>query len=170
MKLPKLSIIMPAHNEEGSIEKTLTAFQEVLWSQKIPYEIVVIDDHCTDSTATIVKSLTKHHPHLKLLPNRQEPGFGMAVRTGLQAATGEYVAIVMADLSDDPQDLVKMYRKMNEGYDCVFGDRFARGAKVTGYPLHKLILNRIVNHGIRYYLLSAIKILLMLSKCILGKR
>jgi dolichol-phosphate mannosyltransferase len=59
------------------------------------------------------------------------------------------VAVMMADLSDSPEDLVRYYRKMQEGYDCVFGTRFSKGGKVYDYPAIKLFLNRLVNLGVR---------------------
>jgi dolichol-phosphate mannosyltransferase len=67
------------------------------------------------------------------------------LRAGLDACRGDAVAIVMADRSDDPADLIKYYNKIKEGYDCVFGSRFIAGSQVIDYPLHKLILNRLAN-------------------------
>lgn len=84
-------------------------------------------------------------------------GFGFAVRCGLEAVRGDCVAVVMADMSDRPVDLVKYYRRMVEGnYDAVFGSRFMRGGKTIDYPRTKLLLNRFTNgfikvlFGIRY--------------------
>jgi dolichol-phosphate mannosyltransferase len=71
------------------------------------------------------------------------------VRAGLDAFAGDVVAIVMADGSDDPDDLVRYYRVLEEGYDCAFGSRFVRGSAVHDYPKVKLALNRFVNSGIR---------------------
>ena len=76
-------------------------------------------------------------------------GFGFAVRAGLDTFTGDAVAIVMADGSDSPDDLVRYYRVLEEGYDCAFGSRFVRGAKVRDYPRFKLVLNRAANAFIR---------------------
>jgi dolichol-phosphate mannosyltransferase len=59
------------------------------------------------------------------------------------------VAVVMADGSDSPEDLLKYYRKVQEGYDCVFGSRFIQGGSVVDYPRHKLLLNRMANGFIR---------------------
>jgi dolichol-phosphate mannosyltransferase len=59
------------------------------------------------------------------------------------------VVIVMADASDDPEDIIKYYNLIREGYECVFGTRFCREAKVTHYPFHKLVLNRLGNFFIR---------------------
>ena len=69
----------------------------------------------------------------------------MAVRTGIEHSTGDAVAVFMADASDDPADLVRYYRKLDEGYECVFGSRFIHGSRLIDYPPHKLLLNRCAN-------------------------
>jgi dolichol-phosphate mannosyltransferase len=91
-------------------------------------------------------------PTLRAITNAPpNNGFGYAVRKGLENFSGDCVAVVMADLSDDPKDAVKYYRTMMEGnYDCVFGSRFIKGGKVYDYPRHKLILNRIANNIVRF--------------------
>jgi dolichol-phosphate mannosyltransferase len=96
-----------------------------------------------------VRACSVSNPEVRLVQNRGRHGFGMAVRCGLQAVTGEAVAIVMADGSDSPEDVVTCYRRLLEGPDCVFGSRFMRGAKVTDYPRHKLVLNRLANWFIK---------------------
>jgi len=67
------------------------------------------------------------------------------VRCGLENFRGDAVAIVMADCSDAPEDIVHYYYKLQEGYDCVFGSRFIKGGKVIDYPTHKLMVNRLAN-------------------------
>ncbi|MGI4761906.1 MAG: glycosyltransferase [Janthinobacterium lividum] len=64
-------------------------------------------------------------------------GFGYAVRYGLKRCQGDCVAVMMADLSDDPVDLVRFYHKLLEGYNCVFGSRWVKGGRVADYPAHK---------------------------------
>ena len=76
-------------------------------------------------------------------------GFGFTVRAGLDEFEGDAVAIVMADASDDPADLVRYHRLLEEGYDCAFGSRFMRGGAVHDYPRLKLVINRIANSFIR---------------------
>ncbi len=78
---------------------------------------------------------------LRLVFNTGVHGYGMAVRAGLRHSTGDAVAIMMADNSDNPRDLVTYYKKLLEGFECVFGSRFITGSKVVDYPHHKLILN-----------------------------
>ena len=145
----KLSIVIPARNEEGCIAETLLTLIATVESASIPAEMIVVNDGSTDGTAVRVYRLSASHPIIRLVENEGRHGFGMAVRTGLQYITGDAVAIVMADGSDNPADVVAYYRKLQEGYDCVFGSRFIRGAKVLDYPLHKLVLNRFANWFIR---------------------
>jgi dolichol-phosphate mannosyltransferase len=76
-------------------------------------------------------------------------GFGFTVRSGLDNFRGDSVAIMMADGSDHPDDLLRYHALLQEGYDCAFGSRFVRGASVYDYPKLKLVLNRVVNWGIR---------------------
>lgn len=145
----KLSIVIPARNEEGSVAETLKALLRVTGSAAIPTEIVVVNDGSTDGTSECVCEVSKRHPSVRLVENHGRHGFGMAVRVGLEQIRGDAVAIVMADGSDSPDDLVAYYRTLQEGYDCVFGSRFIRGGKVLDYPAHKLILNRFANWFIR---------------------
>lgn len=145
----KLSVVIPAHDEAGSIAGTLLRLVATLDEEDIPFEIVVIDDASTDGTAGVVAELGAEDPRIRCVRSANPPGFGFAVRAGLDAFEGDAVAIVMADGSDEPRDLALYYRVLHSGYDCAFGSRFMPGATVTGYPRFKLVLNRVVNQAIR---------------------
>lgn len=145
----KLSIVIPAQNEAGCIQTTVCGLHKALAAEGIQHELLVINDNSTDQTEDILLELEKttaEQRHINKLPPK---GFGLAVRTGLDNFTGDVVAVVMADGSDSPQDVINFYRKICQGYDCVFGSRFMRGGKVINYPFHKLILNRMTNFFIR---------------------
>jgi len=142
----KLSIVIPAHNEEGCIELTLRDLYTRLKFSKIPHEIVVVNDNSSDRTEAILKRLKREIPTLRYVNNVPPNGFGFAVRCGLDHFTGDAVAVYMADASDTPDDLVRYYRTMVEQkVDCVFGNRFHRESHVLDYPRHKLLLNRLAN-------------------------
>lgn len=146
----KLSIVIPAHNEEGSIANTVNAFHAELAKAKIQHEILVVNDNSKDKTEKILKELSKKIPEVRYVNNVPPNGFGFAVRKGLESYTGDCVALVMADMSDRPIDLVAYYRKMAEGnYDAVFGSRFIKGGKTIDYPRTKLIMNRFTNNIIK---------------------
>ena len=144
-----LSVIIPAHNEAEVVEATLRGLITQLGPDEIDYEIIVVDDASSDGTADVVAAVTAEEPRVRCVRNKAPNGFGFAVRKGLEAFTGDAVVIVMADGSDDPRDVVLYYRVLEAGYDCAFGSRFMPGAEVHDYPRLKLLMNRIVNTGIR---------------------
>lgn len=147
----KLSVVIPAYNEEGSIAETLSELYRVLSQYRIEHELLVVNDNSKDQTAAVLARLQTTIPTLVYYTNTGPNGFGFAVRYGLERFSGDCVAVVMADLSDDPLDLVRFYHRMiEENVDCVFGSRFMKGGKVLDYPFHKLILNRIANTIIRF--------------------
>ncbi len=145
----KLSVVIPAHNEEGSIAATVTAVCARLRRAEIDHEILVVDDASSDRTVAIVAELAARDARVRCLRSPYPNGFGFAVRAGLERFEGDAVAIMMADGSDDPDDLVAYHRLLGAGYDCAFGSRFVRGGAAIDYPRPKLVVNRIVNLGIR---------------------
>jgi dolichol-phosphate mannosyltransferase len=109
----------------------------------------VVDDASTDATASVVKAMCDADPRVRYHLSHNPPGFGFTVRAGLEIFGKDAVAIVMADGSDDPEDLLRYHDALARGYDCAFGSRFIKGSVVHDYPRFKLTLNRIVNTGIR---------------------
>jgi dolichol-phosphate mannosyltransferase len=144
-----LTVVIPAHNEGPGLVPTVFAVDGALRGAFIPHEILVVLDHCTDDTATILAGTASQLPTLRTTVNTLPPGYGFAIRHGLDEMRGDAVVIVMADGSDDPRDIVQYCRKLEEGYDCAFGSRFMAGATVRGYPKQKLWLNRFGNFMIR---------------------
>jgi dolichol-phosphate mannosyltransferase len=145
----RFSIVIPARDEAETIERTLREVTDTLGHRDIDYEVIVVDDASSDGTAALVDDIATHDGRIRRITSRYEHGFGFAVRSGLEAFTGDAVAIMMADGSDDPADLLLYHELLERGYDCAFGSRFLPGATVTDYPRLKLVINRVVNRGIR---------------------
>lgn len=146
----KLSIIIPAYNESESISETIVTLEQALDTIKIEHEVLIINDNSTDNTEVILKELCTQYPSVRYKTNKGPNGFGYAIRYGLERYSGDCVAIMMADLSDSPYDLIKFYTTMIESnVDCVFGNRWSNGGKVIDYPFVKKIINRIANRIIR---------------------
>ncbi|MEA5536458.1 glycosyltransferase [Crocosphaera sp. XPORK-15E] len=141
----KFSIVIPAYNEEGCIVSTVTLISQTLEKVGISYEILVVNDNSRDRTEELLQQLNAQNPKVRYINNYYPNGFGFAVRCGLENFSGDAVAIVMADNSDSPENMIDYYQKLQEGYDCVFGSRFIKGGKVVDYPIHKLIVNRLAN-------------------------
>ena len=145
----KLSVVMPARNESETIRSTLEEIRSHLERKGVDYQLIVVDDASSDGTAAVVERFAGGDPRVRCIRSRFSSGFGFAVRAGLEVYDGDAVAIVMADGSDDPSDLILYYELLEEGYDCAFGSRFVPGATITDYPRFKLAINRLVNWGIR---------------------
>jgi len=145
----KLSVVIPAHNEEGSLQVTVDRLVTTLRQAQIDHEVLIVEDNSTDDTLMVCQQLSITYREVRYVQNQPPNGFGFAVRKGLGEFKGDAVAIVMADASDDPDDLVKYYFRLQEGYDCVFGSRFIKGGQVVDYPIHKLTINRLANWFIK---------------------
>ena len=145
----KLSVVIPAHDEQDNIVETVSYLYEKLFEDNIPHEILVVNDNSHDDTEKVLQDLQTKIPTLVYFNNEPPNGFGFAVRHGLRNYQGDCVAIMMADLSDSPDDLVKFYHKMQEGYDCVFGNRWGKKGQVVDYPPTKKFLNRLANYIVK---------------------
>ena len=141
----KFSVVIPARNEQDHLRETVEDITTLLRREEIIHEIVIVNDHSTDRTLAVAEALARTWKIVRVVSNEFRPGFGCAVHYGLDKAMGDAVAIVMADGSDDPNDLVVYYRTLQTGVDCVFGSRFIEGSRLRGYPGHKLLLNRLAN-------------------------
>ena len=140
----KLSIIIPIRNENEGILKTLRLIKDKL--HEIDYELIIINDFSEDNSYEIVK---------EEILNNNKKGLGGAITLGINKSRGEAICIMMADLSDDIEDLKKYYELIkDQSVDAVFGSRFIKGGNIKRYPLKKLILNRIFNYLTKILFLS----------------
>ena len=147
--LTLLSVIIPARDEEGCIAATIEHLHLELGLNNVPHEIIAVDDGSSDSTWSILQNLTAKVPNLRPVQNIDDHGFGRAIVKGLDCMSGDAAVIMMADESDDPRDVVRYWKLLNEGWDCAFGSRFIKGGGVIDYPWLKLRINRLANLFIR---------------------
>jgi uncharacterized protein (TIRG00374 family) len=147
----KISIIIPAHNEEGNLEALLCKLVLVLdrYKETDDYEIILVDDNSTDNTPSIVDIFSKNNSCIKAIHRTDTPGFGNAIKTGFKHATGDVIIPVMGDLSDEPEDIPKLIGRIEEGYEVVYGSRFIDGSTIDGYPAAKMFANRLFNNIVR---------------------
>jgi len=122
----KLSVIIPIYNEERTIEPLVSSVQAV--QLNLDKELVLVDDCSRDGTCAILERMQAEQPALKIIRHEVNQGKGAAVRTGLQAATGDIVLIQDADLEYDPNDYPALLTPILSGKaDVVFGTRFLGG-------------------------------------------
>ena len=138
-----LSIIVPVRDESNNIQDVFDYFNNNL--KMIEHEVLIINDFSNDDTLEKSKNLIIKNKNFKVFNNLKK-GLGGAINLGIKKAIGEYVAIMMADQSDDINDLIKYNNLMQSAeYDAILGSRFTKESKVNDYPIQKLILNRIFN-------------------------
>jgi glycosyltransferase involved in cell wall biosynthesis len=145
----KISVIIPAHNEEKIVRETIEKVYKVLRKGKNPFEIVAVNDNSDDRTGEIMEKLSKRYKRIKSVHKKTRSkgptGLGSAIRFGFKHSSGDIVIPLMGDLSDDPRDLPKLVKKIFEGYDVVCGSRFIEGSSLVNYPKIKMICNRFYN-------------------------
>lgn len=124
----KLSIIIPAYNEEKSLERIVKAVQDVKLIGDIGKELIIVNDFSSDNTGEIAEVLCKRHDNIKLINHKKNKGKGAALHSGIHKATGDYIIVQDADLEYDPREFNLLLRPVIEGYaDVVYGSRFLGG-------------------------------------------
>ena len=148
----KLSVILPIKNESEVIIDTINVLSDGL--KNIDYEIVVVNDFSNDNSFKLVDNLSKNNSKISLY-NNLRMGLGGAITLGIEKAQGDAVCIMMSDLSDSFDDLINYYKLIQKKeVDVVFGSRFIKNSNIEGYPIKKLILNRIFNFITKIIFLS----------------
>lgn len=143
----KLSIVMPVYNEGRIIGETIKRVEKAI---TIPHELLIVYDMDQDTTVPVVKKIQPKYPNIKIVKNNYGGGALDALKTGLKKAQGEAVCVMMADLTDDPTVLNKMYEKYQQGYDVVAASRYMKGGRQIGGPVIKQILSRVAGISLHY--------------------
>ena len=115
-----VSVIIPAYKEEEFIEDAIKKLQNKLEENKFVYEIIIVLDKAPDDkTEEIAKKLIKENNKIRLITRANKLGVGSAVKDGIKNSKNETILITTAEISEDPDDLIKLLNKINEGYDLV---------------------------------------------------
>ncbi|MGM0650852.1 MAG: glycosyltransferase family 2 protein [Bacteroidota bacterium] len=127
MDIKKLSIVVPAYNEEATIKNILNSIVNVNLINNISKEIIVVNDCSEDNTEKVAKDYKENHPDIDIKYFRHDvnKGKGAALHTGIKEATGDYLVIQDADLEYDPQEFNALLKPAVKGVaDAVYGSRF----------------------------------------------
>ncbi len=124
----QLSIIIPAYNEEKSLEQTIGRFREYLDRQNYAYEIIIVNDGSTDRTGNTARELAAKFPMIKLVEHESNRGKGAAIRTGLLQAGGDFRLFIDADNATTIDHLDSVWPHFRNNADIVIGSRHPRDA------------------------------------------
>jgi dolichyl-phosphate beta-glucosyltransferase len=119
----KLSVIVPAYNEEKNLAANIKKYYDYLSCQKYDFEIIIVNDGSTDSTGLIAQELTKSWPNIKLISSPKNHGKGAAIRQGLLAGQGDYRLFIDADGATSIEHIEEIWPIFNQGYQIVIGTR-----------------------------------------------
>lgn len=140
---PKLSIVIPTYNERDSIQRLIRDVTAVV--NTTPVEIIVVDDASPDGTGDVVRKASASDNRIKLVQRDRKAGLASAVFEGADQASGEFVCVMDADLSHDPEEVPDMLAKALQGYDVVIGSRYAMGAGFVGQSLARRMISAAMN-------------------------
>jgi len=154
-----LSIVIPAYNEENRIIDTLEKVDKYIKEKNINAEIIVVDDGSKDSTVNVVNNFIDNHKSVKLLSYSINKGKGYAVKTGVLDAKGSLILFTDADNSTPIEEFEKLSKIMNENQmDIVIGSRYLNNKSVEiRQPLYRIIIGRLGNILINFFLIDGIK-------------
>src|SRR6266404_3690876 len=142
-----ISIIVPTRNEAENIA---TLVSQIVASAVPFHEILFIDDDSTDGTRDVIRSLTGNHPIRLIEQDHTEPGLASAIMLGAEAARGELLLIMDADLSHPPERINDLLAPLFEGTaDMVIGSRYITGGSTPGWPFWRRMLSR-AGSGLAY--------------------
>jgi len=149
---PKLSILLPIYNEEGNILALLEELEAALSPIKQSYEVIAVDDGSTDRSREILAELSRTKHYLKVILFRRNYGQTAAFDAGFSHASGEIIVTLDSDRQNDPNDIPKMLKMIDQGYDFVAGWRLHRkdGFVLRTFP------SRIANGLIRWVMKTSI--------------
>lgn len=135
-----ISVVIPLYNEEESVPQLYEELTAALEATGHPYEIIVVDDGSSDSSFDHLQRLHEFDPRLKVIRFRRNFGQTAAFAAGFDAAQGDVIVTLDADLQNDPADIPRLLTKANEGYDVVSGWRVKRRD-----PFHRRLPSQIAN-------------------------
>jgi len=147
-----VSIVVPAFNEEENVLLLIDEVHQTLADTSIDYEMVFIDDGSTDGTFAALSERARLDPRLSVVQLRRNFGQSAAMQAGLDAARGEVIVTMDADLQNDPRDIPRMLSKLDEGYDLVAGWRKDRKDTFINRRLPSIIANWIISRSVNVHL------------------
>jgi dolichyl-phosphate beta-glucosyltransferase len=154
----RLSVVIPAYNEEKRLPKTLEAISAYLCQRQDKSEIIVVSDGSTDQTVAVSKSFHKEQMPIRVLHNKKNRGKGASVRRGVAAAQGEWVLFSDADMSTPIVELVKLEKAMMDGADVVIASRALQGADISDHqPFYREWMGKTFNLFVQSVVLPGVK-------------
>lgn len=143
---PRISVVIPAYNEEGRLPETVERVREFLDERGDSYELILVDDGSSDGTLELMRSVADGRSQVKVITLGQNRGKGRAVVTGMQAATGDLVLFSDADLSTPIEEVAKLEAAVGEGADVAVASRALHDSQIeVSQPAMRVLMGKVFN-------------------------
>lgn len=142
---PELSVFLPVYNEEPNLRPLHLKLDIALKALDRTAEIIYVDDGSTDASLKVLRDLAQRDSRVRVVALRRNYGQTAAMAAGIDAAQGEVLIPMDADLQNDPADIIRLLEKLDEGYDVVSGWRKNRQDKVITRKIPSMIANRLIS-------------------------
>src|SRR4030043_339563 len=140
-----LSVLIPVYNEEGNLSLLYDKLDAALKKTKKAYEIIFVDDGSSDGTLEILLDLREKNPNIKVISFSRNFGKTAALSAGIDFSKGDVIIPMDGDLQNDPEDILPLLQKIEEGYDVVSGWRKDRKDRFLTRRLPSMIANKIIS-------------------------
>lgn len=145
---PLLSVVVPVYQEAENIQPFLRNLEDHV---REPHEVLIVYDFPEDATLRAVAAMRPPCQNVRLVHNTLGNGVLNALKAGFRTSRGDVIVVMMADRSDEPDDVEQMARLIREGADVVAGSRYVRGGRQEGGPLLKRTLSRLAGISLHYF-------------------
>jgi len=164
---PDISVIVPMYNEQDNAEQTILRITQMLASSGKSFEIIPVNDGSTDETLALLDSIAGKNTHVRVVSYWKNGGRGKALRYGLKASRGKYIATIDADLSYDPKYILEMAKVLDEerDVDVVLASAYMEGGTTEGVPRDRLFISRIGNKILQLAIPEGIHTLTCIVRC-----
>ena len=142
---PEVSVFLPVYNEEPNLLPLHAKLNDALKALGCSAEIVYVDDGSTDASLRILREIAELDPRVRVIALRRNYGQTAAMAAGIDAAKGKVLIPMDADLQNDPADITRLLKKLDEGYDVVSGWRKNRKDKMITRKIPSMIANRLIS-------------------------
>lgn len=152
-KLMKISFIIPVYNESGNIPEFYSRLKRVIESdfKDFEYEIIFVDDGSNDNSFDLIEKLHNQNSKIKAIGFSRNFGHHIAITAGLDIASGDFIVMMDGDLQDQPEEIIKLWNKLQQGYDVVYAQRQNKKFgffKVTTSRLFNFLIKKLVDENI----------------------
>ena len=166
-KAIQISVIIPMFNEEENAADTIARITQTMELDGRPFEIIPVNDGSRDNTLAVLDEIASQNNHVRVVSYWKNGGRGKAIRYGLSASRGEYIATIDADLSYDPKYLLQMTNVLDEerDIDVVLASPYMQGGKTEGVPKDRLFISRTGNSILQLAIPEKIHTLTCIVRC-----